>query len=53
MFAAPNIGDMVDVEFIGGSLDAGVVVARFYNRVSPNRPLDVLTGEFWLVHAKG
>lgn len=48
MFAAPNIGDLVQVEYINGDLQAGMIVGRFYNQVS--QPLPVPSGEFWLVH---
>lgn len=48
MFAPPNIGDLVNVVFINGDLNAGQIVGRFYNQVS--QPLPVPSGEFWLVH---
>lgn len=48
MFAAPNIGDMVAVEYINGDLQSGMIVGRYYNQQS--RPLPVPSGEFWLVH---
>jgi len=51
MFAAPNIGDLVIVGFTSDDLNAGIVLGRLYYQ--DNRPLDVLTGEFWLVHSKG
>lgn len=51
MFAAPNVGDMLVVEFIDGRIDAGMVIARFYN--DEDRPLAVQSGEFWLVHKLG
>jgi phage baseplate assembly protein V len=51
MFAAPNIGDLIAVEFIDGDLEGGVAIARFYN--DNMRPLEVQSGEFWLVHKNG
>lgn len=51
LFAAPNIGDMVAVEYINGDLEAGTVVGRFWNL--EDLPLSVPSGEFWIVHAQG
>ena len=51
MFAPPNIGDLVDVVYINGDLQAGTIVARFYNQ--QNQPIAVPSGEFWLVHKSG
>lgn len=51
LFAAPNIDDMVAVEYINGDLEAGTVVGRFWNL--EDLPLPVPSGEFWLVHKKG
>lgn len=51
MFAPPNIGDMVTVEFIDGRIDAGTVTSRFYNDV--DRPIAVPAGEFLLQHQTG
>ncbi|HZO21027.1 MAG TPA: phage baseplate assembly protein V [Steroidobacteraceae bacterium] len=51
LFAPPNIGDLVSVEFINGNWGAGTVVGRFWNNA--NRPLPVPSGEFWLVHSTG
>ncbi len=51
LFAPPNPGDMVDVHFVEGSIEAGFVSQRFYNNQA--RPLAVLSGEFWLVHKSG
>jgi phage baseplate assembly protein V len=51
MFATPNIGDMVTVDYINGDLEAGVIVGRLWNL--QDLPLAVNSGEFWLVHASG
>lgn len=51
MFCPPTPGDMVQVEFQEGGIDAGMIVGRFFN--DSERPLSVPSGEFWLVHADG
>lgn len=51
MFAPPSIGDLVEVQFVDGSLEAGFACQRFYT--DQNRPLNVPSGEFWLVHKSG
>lgn len=51
LFAAPNIGDMVMVEYINGSLNGGMIVGRFWNL--EDLPLAVQSGEFWIFHKKG
>jgi phage baseplate assembly protein V len=51
MFAAPPIGSQVEVTFIEGHPEAGVVGLRFFSDV--DQALSVPSGEFWLVHAKG
>jgi phage baseplate assembly protein V len=51
MFAPPNIGDLVDVLYTNSDIQSGVIALRSYNQV--NKPLPVVSGEFWLVHAKG
>jgi phage baseplate assembly protein V len=48
MFAAPNIGDQVDVLYTNGDINAGVIACRSFNQ--NNQPLPVPAGEFWLVH---
>jgi hypothetical protein len=48
MFAAPSIGDLVDVLFTTGDINSGIIVSRSFNQV--NQPLPVKSGEFWLVH---
>lgn len=48
---APNIGDMVEVEFQDGGIDAGLITGRFFNNSA--RPNAVPTGEVWLVHKGG
>lgn len=49
--AAPNIGDMVEVEFAEGGIDAGLITGRFFSDTS--RPGAVPAGEFWVVHQSG
>jgi phage baseplate assembly protein gpV len=51
MFAPPNIGDLVEVQFMDDSGTAGFIVSRFYSSVNP--PLSVPSGEWWLVHSSG
>lgn len=51
IFAAPAIGDQVEVQFPDGDLSSGVVSARFYSDVA--RPLNVPSGEIWIVHKSG
>jgi len=48
MFAAPNIGDLVDVLYTNGDINSGVIACRSFNQ--NNQPLPVPAGEFWLVH---
>jgi phage baseplate assembly protein V len=50
MFAPPNSGDLVDVVYINGDLNAGTIVGRFYMQ---GQALAVQSGEFWLVHESG
>lgn len=49
--APPTIGDLVEVMFINGDLDAGVACLRFYN--DADVPLSTPSGEFWVVHKSG
>lgn len=51
MFCPPTAGDVVEVHFQEGDIEAGFICGRFYNNIS--RPLDVPSGEFWLVHKTG
>lgn len=51
LFAPPTIGDLVEVQFIEGDIESGILCQRFYNDV--DRPLATPSGEFWLVHASG
>lgn len=51
LFAAPNLGDIVEVHFEDGNLEAGFVVNRFFS--DQTRPLAAPSGEFWLVHQSG
>jgi len=51
LFAPPAVGDMVEVQFQEGSIEAGFIVGRFYN--DKQRPLATPGGEFWLVHKSG
>lgn len=51
LFAPPTPGDMVEVQFQEGDLQAGFIVGRFYS--DSDRPLAAPSGEFWLVHQSG
>ena len=51
LFAAPTIGDAVQVDCQEGELNAGVMVGSFFN--DQDRPLQVPSGEFWLQHKSG
>nr|WP_214692541.1 phage baseplate assembly protein V [Variovorax paradoxus] len=51
LFAAPTIGDSVQIDCQEGGLDAGVMAGSFFNDV--DRPLPVPSGEFWLKHKSG
>jgi len=51
LFAPPTPGDLVEVQFQEDHIEAGFVCQRFYN--DSDRPLDVPSGEFWLVHQSG
>lgn len=51
LFCAPSIGDMVEVEFEGDNIEAGICCHRFFNDI--DRPLNVPSGEFWIVHKTG
>ncbi len=50
-FAPPSIGDLVEVQFQEGQLEAGFIGQRFYNEF--DRPLVVPEKEWWLVHQSG
>lgn len=50
LFAAPNIGDIVEVHYQEGSLNSGYIGLRsFQNNALPAAQ----AGEFWLVHQSG
>lgn len=51
LFCAPSIGDMVEVQFQEGDVEAAICCHRFFNDI--DRPLPVPSGEFWLVHKSG
>jgi hypothetical protein len=51
MFAAPSIGDAVEIDFQEADGGVGSAGWRFFN--DSERPLSVQAGEFWLVHKKG
>lgn len=51
MFCPPSPGDSVDVQFQEDNFEAGYIVGRFFN--DSERPLNVPSGEFWLVHQTG
>ena len=48
---APAIGDVVQVEFQDGGIDAGLIIGRLFTDQA--RPGAVPSGEFWLVHKNG
>ena len=48
IFAAPSIGNMVVVLFIGSEADNPVALGMFFNNVEI--PLAVPSGELWMVH---
>lgn len=49
--SGPNIGDMVKVEYTGGSTRAPKIGGRFFSAKNPALP--VPSGEHWLVHSSG
>ena len=51
MFSPPTPGDMIEVQFQEDAIDAGFACMRFFN--DSDRPLNVPSGEFWLVHKSG
>ena len=51
LFAAPKVGDVVEVSFQEGGRGAGIIGLRHFGNVL--RPLPVPSGEFWLKHASG
>lgn len=51
MFAPVAPGDVVEVQFQEDSFEAGFVCQRFFN--DEIRPLDVPSGELWMVHKSG
>ena len=51
IYAPPNIGDQVSVTYEDGNWMAAHADARFFN--SESVPLQVQSGELWIVHAKG
>lgn len=51
LFMPPTSGDMVEVQFQEDGMSAGFICGRFYN--DSERPLQVNSGEFWLVHKSG
>jgi phage baseplate assembly protein V len=51
LFAAPPVGIQVEVTYIDGNIEAGVVGLRYFS--DQDQALAVPSGEFWLVHANG
>lgn len=51
MFAAPAIGQTIEVSFIEGAFDAGTAELRLFT--TADQPLPAPAGEFWLVHKNG
>lgn len=48
---APNLGDVVEIEFQDGGPEGGLITGRFFNNSA--RPGAVPTSEIWLVHKSG
>lgn len=51
ILAAPNIGDMVDVHFLGGSIECATVGLRFFGDGAA--PPAIAAGEFLIRHQSG
>lgn len=51
MFCPPSMGDQVEVDFQDGGQNAPICGLRLYD--AENAPLNVPSGEFWLVHKSG
>lgn len=51
MFAPIPVGSQVKIEFLEGSVDVGMVSGALFS--TEDAPLDVPSGEFWLVHVSG
>lgn len=51
LFAAPKVGDVVEVRFQEGGKGAGMIGLRHFGDAL--RPLSVPSGEFWLQHESG
>lgn len=47
----PNIGDMVEVSFTGGSTNAPKIIGRYYSNLAVPPP--VPAGETWIIHQSG
>lgn len=53
LFAPPSIGDIVEIHYVEGSLQNGYIGLRTWSPNSGTTPLNVSSGEFWLVHQSG
>ena len=51
LFCPPTAGDVVDVHFQEWGKNAGYISKRFFSNPTP--PLQVNSGEFWIVHKSG
>jgi len=51
MFCPPSIGDMVEVQFQEGGIEAGFICGRMFN--DDDRPVSCPIGEFYLIHKTG
>lgn len=51
IYAAPNIGDQIEVRFQEGDRDAGVAGPVLFDNQSP--PAKVPAGEIWVLHKSG
>lgn len=51
LFCPPTSGDLVELQFQEGDMQAAIACSRFFTDQS--RPLTVQSGELWLVHQSG
>ena len=51
VFTPPSPGDLVEVHFLGGDANAGVIAQRFFD--NNNRPVHVESGELFLLRKDG
>lgn len=51
IFCPPGVGDQVTVEHVEGDIGSGIITGRVFD--SDHIPVEVQSGEFWLVHQSG